>query len=103
MIDSVQKGAERLSGLVNRRVKEWRDQAKERNRFLLGKLVIPQNLYEYLVQNFKSRESKRMIRIFQSNIANILDEKLHPNPAPGLKRRNPFIEEHWKKPIPHIL
>uniref|UniRef100_A0A7S1I095 Uncharacterized protein n=1 Tax=Eutreptiella gymnastica TaxID=73025 RepID=A0A7S1I095_9EUGL len=30
----------------------------------------------------------------------ILDELLHPTPRPGMKRKNPYIEDHWDHPTP---
>ena len=75
-------------------VKDWRCQARERDRFLLGKLLIPQSLHEHLVKHVKSKEAKRNIRMFQSNIVPILDEILHPTPSPGMKRKNLFIVDH---------
>ena len=80
----------------------WRAQASPRERFLLGKLVIPTSLHETLRDSLGARPAKSSIRHFQRSILRLLPP-LIPSYTPAQKatfnkRPNPWSMNDWLPP-----
>ena len=80
----------------------WRAQASPRDRFLLGKLVIPISLHDTLRDHLGPRPAKASIRHFQLTILRFLPPLL-PTYTPSQKatfrkRPNPWSMEDWLPP-----
>ena len=80
----------------------WRAQASLRERFLLGKLVIPTSLHETLRDSLGARSAKSSIRHFQRSILRLLPPLIPPyTPAQKAtfnKRPNPWSMNDWLPP-----
>ena len=57
-------------------IRQWRDSASRRERFLLGKLFLPQLLVVAFVNKVGWRETKRIIYRFQAVVVDKLDDEL---------------------------
>ena len=55
---------------------EWRNRACFREKFLLGKLVVPRGLFGYMAKLLGFRDAKRIIFIFQKNIVDKLENNI---------------------------
>jgi len=82
----------------------WRVQARPRDLFLLGKLVIPTSLHETLRDKLGARAARACIRFFQRSILQILPP-LVPSysatqKAAFRKRPNPWSMNDWLAPPP---
>ena len=75
-----------------------------RDRYLLGKLVIPISLHEFLKEHIGARAAKRSIHTFQTHILHLLPPLLpsfsSAQKASFRKRPNPWSMEDWLPP-PH--
>ena len=78
-------------------VRQWRREASSRERFLLGKLVLPQSLVLLFINKVGWKETKRVIHKFQSVVVDRLDEELKSGWQGRFKRVRPnvFIEDDW--------
>lgn len=80
----------------------WRAQACPRDRFLLGKLVIPSSLHDFLRGKLGPRKAKSAIHLFQASILGRLNPIL-PTFSPAQKanfrkRPNPWSMDDWLLP-----
>ena len=57
-------------------VRQWRDSASRRERFLIGKLVLPQSLVAVFRDKVGWRETKRIIHKFQEVVVDRFDDGL---------------------------
>ena len=78
-------------------VRQWRKEASRRERFLLGKLVLPQSLVLLISNKAGWKETKRIIHKFQTVVVDRLDEELKSGWQGRFKRVRPsvFIEDDW--------
>ena len=76
-------------------VRQWRERASRRERFLLGKLVLPQSLVLALISKVRWRETKRIIYKFQAAVIDKLDVDLKPGGQGRWKRTRlgVFVED----------
>ena len=79
-------------------IREWRSEASKRDRFLLGKLVLPRSLVGVLITKVGWRETKRVIFKFQSVVVDRLDNVLKGGWRSKGKRKRPcvFVEDDWR-------
>ena len=80
-------------------VASWRLQAQARDRFLLGKLVLPNSLVEYLKLALGPRAAKACITSFHTQILRLLPTVLptwHPEEKHTFKRKlSPYEPAGW--------
>ena len=78
-------------------VRQWRERASRRERFLLGKLVLPQSLVVAFINMVGWRETKRIIYKFQVAVVDRLDEELKSGGQGRRKRTrlSVFVEDDW--------
>jgi hypothetical protein len=80
----------------------WRSQASARDRFLLGKLVIPTSLHQFLRTKLGIRRAKTSIHHFQSsilqNLLPLLPAYTPTQRANFRKRPNPWAQDDWLPP-----
>ena len=78
-------------------VRQWRERASRRERFLLGKLVLPQSLVVVFINKVGWRETKRIVYKFQAAVVDKLDEELKSGWQGRYKRTrlSVFVEDDW--------
>ena len=83
-----------LKGLLT----TWRQGACARDRFLLGKLVIPWNLWLHLKEKVGDKGTKKAVRHFQQHVLHRLKPhvpRFHIQRGHPRRRLNPWHEEDW--------
>ena len=78
-------------------VRQWRERASRRERFLLGKLVLPHSLVAAFINKVGWRETKRIIYKFQAVVVDKLDGELKSGWQGRYKRTrlSVFVEDDW--------
>ena len=78
-------------------IRQWRDSASRRERFLFGKLVLPQSLVAVFSNKVGWRETKRSIHEFQAVVVDKLDDELKSGWQGRYKRTrlSMFVEDDW--------
>ena len=80
----------------------WRQVATERERFLLGKLVIPWGLWLHLQEALGLKVARQAVRHFQATILYKLKgciPRFHVSKGHPRRRLNPWVAEDWL-PVP---
>ena len=85
---------------VQQRITQWRANANQRDRFILGKLCIPASLrITFKDWHLKFREVRAIIRKFQQ-IVTVKMKSLPPiNATWKAKRPNPWDKDDWKREL----
>ena len=78
-------------------VRQWRDSASRRERFLIGKLVLLQYLVAVFCNKVGWRETKRIIHKYQEVVVDKMDDELKSGWQGRFKRKrlSVFVEDDW--------
>ena len=78
-------------------VKQWRDNASRRERFLIGKLVLPQSLVAAFCNKVGWGETKRIIHKYQEVVVDKMEDELKSGSQGRFKRKrlSVLVEDDW--------
>ena len=76
----------------------WRTTATFRDKFLVGKLMIPTNIFVFLVAEIGYKGAKRSIFLFQKSILELLENNIQKVEGEYKGRPRPYIQKDWVSP-----
>lgn len=85
-------------GEVQPMVMRWRSTATFRDKFLVGKLMIPTKLFVYLVGEIGYKGAKRSIFLFQKTILDLVENNIHKVDGEYKGRPRPYVRQDWASP-----
>ena len=85
-------------GDMQHTVIRWRSTATFRDKFLVGKFMIPTKLFVYLVGEMGCTGAKRSISLFQKSILNLLDNNIKRMEGEYKGRPRRYVQRDWATP-----
>ena len=85
-------------GDIQHAVIRWRMTATFRDKFLVGKLMIPTKLFVFLVGEIGYTGAKRSIFVFQKSILNLLENNIQRIEGEYKGRPRPYVQRDWVSP-----